>query len=67
MTDTRTRWWLSVFPFLVLMILGVALLLLSASVWSSEEGYALDPLLATSGVLLLLVGLVAIAFLRLRG
>jgi hypothetical protein len=41
-TDTLTRRWLSVFPFLMLMILLVGLLLLSASVWSSEGGVAFN-------------------------
>ena len=53
-------------PFAGLMALGAVLILFSASVWSSEEGRALDTTLAVPGTLLLLTGAIAIAFLRLR-
>lgn len=67
MTHSKARLWLSALPLLMVMILGAALLLLSASVWSSEEGGALNMPLAASGILLLLIGAVALAFLKLRG
>ena len=61
------RGWLGLtFPFALVIVLGLICLLLAFSVWSPEGWSTMQGNLVALGVVLLLFGSAAIAFLRLR-
>lgn len=61
------RGWLGLtFPFALVIVLGLICLLLAISVTSSEGWTTMQSGLVALGVVLLLFGSAAIAFLRLR-
>ncbi len=61
------RGWLGLtFPFALVIVLGLICLLLAFIVWSPEGWMTMQSNLVALGVVLILFGSVAIAFLRLR-
>lgn len=61
------RGWLGLtFPFALVIVLGLICLLLAFIVWSPEGWMTMQSSLVALGVVLILFGSVAIAFLRLR-